>query len=323
MPSCFTDFDLSGFWEKSDYASKTYVLPPPTDAGVASIEAELGYKLPASYVALMRTQNGGIPVNTCFPTNAPTSWAEDHVAISGFLGIGGKKSYSLCGDLGSQFHIDVWGYPPIGIYFGDCPSAGHDLIALDYRACGPQGEPQVVHVDQEGDYRITFLAENFEAFVRGLVPEDVYAEDPEAVKFAALERVQSVPFGKLLQTLCDAFPDTHMPATIRRLAGAIVQDKGHFSLHADALSHMMYDLQFVLYSHSRTIKSCEGYIQSYPHMIAMTLGSEFGTGGWAQDFVRDWWHIRQQAGQIVQTENGWRFAPDFAAMLNQRLAAYQ
>jgi hypothetical protein len=47
---------------------------------------------------------------------------------------------------------------------------------LDYRACGPQGEPAVVHVDQEDDYRITPLAPSFEAFVRGLVPESAFEE---------------------------------------------------------------------------------------------------------------------------------------------------
>jgi hypothetical protein len=51
--------------------------------------------------------------------------------------------------MGSQFHIDEWGYPPVGIYFADCPSAGHDMICLDYRACGTDGEPQVIHVDQD------------------------------------------------------------------------------------------------------------------------------------------------------------------------------
>lgn len=50
----------------------------------------------------MKQQNGGIPVKDCFPTSEPTSWAEDHIAINGIMGIGREKSYSICGELGSQ-----------------------------------------------------------------------------------------------------------------------------------------------------------------------------------------------------------------------------
>jgi len=172
--SNFEGFDLAGFWNDSDYARKEYVLPPPTDISIAAVEKKLGYKLPGSYVDLMRHQNGGLPKKTAFPTTEPTSWAEDHVAIHGILGIGDSKTYSLCGELGSQFMKDEWGYPKIGVYFGDCPSAGHDMICLDYRQCGRSGEPQVVHVDQEFDYKITFLADTFEDFIKGLRSDDEF-----------------------------------------------------------------------------------------------------------------------------------------------------
>ncbi len=166
--SYFEGFDLAGFWKDSDYARKEYVLPAPTDISIASVEKRLGYRLPRSYIELMQLQNGGLPEKTAHPTTESTSWAEDHVAITGILGIGDAKTYSLCGELGSQFMKDEWGYPKIGVYFADCPSAGHDMICLDYRACGRSGEPQVVHVDQEFDYKITFLADTFEKFIKGL-----------------------------------------------------------------------------------------------------------------------------------------------------------
>ncbi len=163
------DLDLDDFWEDSDYARKQYVEEGVTDELVVSAEQELGFKLPPSYLALMRSQNGGIPKRTCFPTKTSTSWAEDHVAITGIMGIGRTKTYSLLGKLGSAFMQEEWGYPTFGICVCNCPSAGHDMIMLDYRECGPEGEPVVVHVDQECDFKVTFLANDFEEFARGLV----------------------------------------------------------------------------------------------------------------------------------------------------------
>ena len=175
----FEGFDLTNFWDDNWYALKEYVSDPPSDELIASVEEELGYKLPAAYIWLMKQHNGGIPVNTCYPCDEPTCWSDDHVAITGIFGIGREKSCSLCGELGSQFMIDEWEYPAIGVAICDCPSAGHDMIFLDYRACGPQGEPAVVHVDQENDYKITHLADSFEEFIRGLEHESLYDPDEE------------------------------------------------------------------------------------------------------------------------------------------------
>lgn len=60
MENVFADFDFADFWEDSEYAVLNYISAPPTDELIASIEEELGYKLPASYIELMRQQNGGI-----------------------------------------------------------------------------------------------------------------------------------------------------------------------------------------------------------------------------------------------------------------------
>jgi SMI1-KNR4 cell-wall len=179
MSTIFGDFDISDFWEVSEYANESYIDSPLTDDVVSEIELRLGYRLPKSYIELSRHQNGGIPKNTNHRTTSCTSWADDRIAITGIYSIGDKKRYSLGGSNGSQFMIEIWDYPPIGIYFADCPSGGHDMTCLDYRECGRQGEPQVVHVDQEFDYKITFVAPNFESFIRGLEPEDAFEDNDD------------------------------------------------------------------------------------------------------------------------------------------------
>jgi len=174
MTKILGDFELDGFWDNSAYALKEYIGREVTDADVASIESELGYKLPRAYVELIKAQNGGIPTRANHRTSERTSWAADHVAITGIFGIDRAKSSSLSGECGSQFWVDEWGYPPIGIYVCDCPSAGHDMICLDYSKCGPDGEPEVVHIDQESDYAITLVANNFESFLRGLDGDEAF-----------------------------------------------------------------------------------------------------------------------------------------------------
>lgn len=97
-----------------------------------------------------------------------------HIVISGILGISREKDDAIGSGCSSCFWIEEWGYPDIGVAICDCPSAGHDMVFLDYRFCGPAGEPAVVHIDQEDDYCITFLAHDFKSFIRGLVHEDLY-----------------------------------------------------------------------------------------------------------------------------------------------------
>ncbi|WP_257967889.1 SMI1/KNR4 family protein [Peribacillus deserti] len=166
---------MNMFWDESE---NYFTNPQPvTDTMIKKTEDLLGYKLPKSYMDLIKIRNGGTPINTCFPTASPTSWAEDHIAISSINGIGGE--WGIDTDSGSQFMIQEWGYPDIGIVLCSTPSGGHDAVMLDYSKCGNNGEPRVIHVDVEDfeNPNITFLAENFDAFISGLVNEDLFNDE--------------------------------------------------------------------------------------------------------------------------------------------------
>lgn len=163
------DFDWAGFWKPSRFATKEYIDVPLTPDLTERVERKLGYKLPAAYIELAQHQNGGIPVRNRHATSEPVSWSEKGIAVTGIYAIGETKPCSLLGEFGGRFWQKEWGYPDIGVYFADCPSAGHDMLCLDYRECGPTGEPRVVHIDQERAYKVTLVAPTFESFLRGLV----------------------------------------------------------------------------------------------------------------------------------------------------------
>ena len=172
------DFDWSGFWNDVDYAFESYIGKPVTDKDIKDAETELGYTLPAAYIELLKHHNGGVLNKNCFINNDG-----ECVYVTGIYGIDRDKKNSIFGEFGNEFWISKWEYPPIGVVVADTISGGHDMIFLDYRECGPTGEPKVVQVDQEWDYSITLLADSFGDFIKQLYIsiEDITDEEFQAL----------------------------------------------------------------------------------------------------------------------------------------------
>lgn len=166
------EINLENFWHQHEYFTENYVEKTLTDEMVSTTESKLGYRLPESYIELMKIQNGGKPIKNYWINEYAKGNEVEEIGITGFFGIGSKKSHSIFGEYANEFWFTEWEYPrDIGIIIADTESGGHDMIYLDYRDCGNEGEPKVSVCFQEYDYEIQVLANSFEEFITMLVSE--------------------------------------------------------------------------------------------------------------------------------------------------------
>ena len=212
------DFDWTGFWNDVDYAFESYIGKPVTDKDIKAAEADLGYTLPAAYIELLKNHNGGVVKKNCFINDDG-----DCVYVTGIYGIDRDKKYSLLGEMGNEFWISKVKYPPIGIVVADTISGGHDMIFLDYRECGPTGEPKVVRVDQEGDYSITPLADNFGDFIKNLyisiedITDEEFQELSDADKVKLLNKQEDLDIDRAMELLTNIGIDNLSPILLSTL----------------------------------------------------------------------------------------------------------
>ncbi|MDU1262254.1 MAG: SMI1/KNR4 family protein [Veillonella sp.] len=232
------DFDWTGFWNDVDYAFESYIGKAVTDEDIKAAEAELGYTLPAAYIELLKNHNGGVVKKNCFINDD-----DDCVYVTGIYGIDRGKKNSLFGEFGNEFWISKWEYPPIGVVVADTISGGHDMIFLDYRDCGPTGEPKVVRVDQEGDYSITLLADNFGDFIKNLyisiedITDEEFQELSDADKVKILNEQEDLDIDRAMELLTNIGIDNLSPILLSTL-GRMYNNNGRASEAIDLFNRI-------------------------------------------------------------------------------------
>lgn len=153
--SLFGDINLKELFDNDSDYGKQYRFDDLTDDMISRAEETLGYKLPKSYIELLRVQNGGL-----IDGKYEESW------LTAIYGIGPtKESYNGLEDMFENWK-DEWQYPDIGIPFGETRSGGHDMYYMDYRSVDENGEPRIVRIDNEGDIDVYFVADNLVEFVK-------------------------------------------------------------------------------------------------------------------------------------------------------------
>lgn len=142
--------------------------PDVSGIEIDAAEERLGYRLPIPYREMLLLSNGCYLLRNFVPTPFRTSWHSSGFSIKGICGIGTK--FGLDGELGSAYKIEEWEYPSIGVVFGLCPSAGHDVVMLDYSEVGEGSrQPSIAYVDEDRIPKI--VAKTFEGFIEMLTVE--------------------------------------------------------------------------------------------------------------------------------------------------------
>ena len=132
-------------------AEEADIFPPFTEKDLAETEKAMGWKLPASYLALLNIKNGG---------RIDEAYEESWLSVIYGISSNGKGLADWYDNW-----INEWQYPNIGIPFGETQSAGHDLYFMDYRAVDENGEPRIVLIDNEMNNAVTVVAKNLEEFL--------------------------------------------------------------------------------------------------------------------------------------------------------------
>ncbi|MGX7087618.1 SMI1/KNR4 family protein [Gemelliphila palaticanis] len=160
-------------WSEHNYYKENCTGEPLTNEIIRDAESKLGYKLPQAYIDMMKSRNGGNLIRNYWVNKNVKSNEVNVIGIECFYSIGSEKNYSLFGKFGNEFWFSVREYPrDVGVIIADTESGGHDMIYLDYRECGKNGEPKVSVCFQEYDYEIQVLANSFEEFLTMLITEE-------------------------------------------------------------------------------------------------------------------------------------------------------
>lgn len=154
---------MKKIWKEN---AEYYKLAPLTDKVVEKAEEKLKVKLPKSYIKLLKVQNGGYINYDSFPSDVPTSWADDHINVEHILGIAEEN-----GILESEYLIQEWGLPKNIVLVS---GSGHSWVAFDYR--NTKEEPPVIYIDVDPE-KIIELASNFDTFLNGLYVGEIELED--------------------------------------------------------------------------------------------------------------------------------------------------
>ncbi len=156
----------TNIWEKDDL----YKPQPVSDAVIQMAQAKLKVTLPASYIELLKQQNGGRFIHNAYPAPQHEQFDEPFIEVEYIDGIDEDSSI-----LESEELCEEWEMPKgLVLFHGD----GHTWLAFDYRHTS--ANPPIVYVDNHEETSQVFeIAKSFDEFLENLYTVEIELDDEE------------------------------------------------------------------------------------------------------------------------------------------------
>lgn len=157
----------TNIWEQDDL----YKPQPVSDAVIQMAEAKLKVTLPASYIELLKQQNGGRFIHNAYPAPQHEKFDEPFIEVEYIDGIDEDSSI-----LESEELCEEWEMPKgLVLFHGD----GHTWLAFDYRHTS--ANPPIVYVDNHEETSQVFeIAKSFDEFLENLYTVEIELDDEES-----------------------------------------------------------------------------------------------------------------------------------------------
>lgn len=306
----FDELDLKAFWDPKGPFAKEYTGGSFTADDVHEIEKKLGCHLPNSYLALMMTQNGGVPLHRAVPYEPDDEDYPEFLEIQGF--------YPLQSLVEAQPQARSW-YPQNGLRFASAAQNAEDGFFFDFDTLDKFGEPAIVYASLALKESLP-IADNLDEFIGGLVPRATY--DVKTELTALIDRAENAPLTPELFKLVQAAKDGALiNMALRKKLARIPRRTRELALDGSADSDEFLDLILWAYTRTHPVMKLEDFVNSLPALI--NRERFMGVASFALDKAQAWADKRLAAGMVEVGANGYhQLSRSFSEAIKARIDVF-
>lgn len=311
-PAFFNGIDLKAFWDPKGQFAEQYTGKAFTTDDVHLLEQALQCHLPNSYLVLLMSQNGGVPLRRAYPLEGVDEDEQDpFFEIQGF--------YPLEALRDAQPKAADW-YPKNGLRFASSALNAEDGFFFDFDELDSYGQPAIVYASK-ALHKTVYLEPCLDSFLGALVPRGTY--DVKTNVTVLIDRALNAPLTPELFKLVQAAKDGALiNLALRRKLSRIPRRTRELVLDDSEDARDFLSLLLWVYTRTHPVMKLEDFVSMLPSL--MNREGFMGVTSLALADVEAWADGLLKDGRVEVLSNGYhQLSKGFIADVKALIAGYE